>query len=141
MAPKIFKKIGRGFRKLYCIKIAKDDLKDPAYGVEDGDDIETPEESPKIPSPKQELTPKESLDFLETPQVTPEIPSPIEELKRRDYQLITLYKADDPSYEHCTIGDDEDDENSSCSSSEYFTCEEDNVSSTSSSDSEVRNCI
>ncbi|GBM66754.1 hypothetical protein AVEN_189171-1 [Araneus ventricosus] len=90
-----------------------------------------------IPSPKLELSPTQSLDDTGTIK----IPSPIQELKRRDYQLITLYKADDPSYEHCTIDDDEDDENSSCSSSEYFTCEEDNVSSTSSSDSEVRNYV
>ncbi|GBN51146.1 hypothetical protein AVEN_267276-1 [Araneus ventricosus] len=113
----------------------------------------------KVPSPKKELTPKESLDFVESLQIpspskelfspeildpteTIKIPSPKQKLKRSDYQLITLYKADDPVFEQYSgydadISEDEDDAMSS-SSSEYFTAEEDNTSSGSlMSDSEV----
>ncbi|CAL1288575.1 unnamed protein product, partial [Larinioides sclopetarius] len=185
------------------MKVSKDDLQEPPYGVE-GDETDPPDESPKIVSPKMELTPKECLDFLESPQINIEIPStklelspeqnlgetettqnvspklavtlkesldflgspqvnaeitsskldlylkqnldgtettqrvsPLHDLKMKKYQLVTLYKADDPAYEHFTSNDDADDEYSSCSSSEYFTCTEDNLSITSSSDSEM----
>ncbi|XP_055951426.1 uncharacterized protein LOC129987473 [Argiope bruennichi] len=94
-------------RKLYCIKVVDEDRYDPAYGVEPMDCTESPEGPPRR-----------------------------RELKKGDYQLITLFKADDPSYDHDTMGLDDGDTLSS-TSSEYFTCEEDLTSNKSSPGSEI----
>ncbi|KAF8770026.1 hypothetical protein HNY73_017600 [Argiope bruennichi] len=100
-------------RKLYCIKVSDEDRNDPAYGIEPMDTTESPEVN----------------IFCNRTTCR-------KELQKGDYQLITLYKADDPSYENNTLSVDDGD-NWSSSSSEYFTCEEDNISSTSSPGSEM----
>ncbi|CAL1288574.1 unnamed protein product, partial [Larinioides sclopetarius] len=119
---------------------------------------ESPHVTKKILSPSDDLPMNENLDFLESPQVNPQMTPPKfdffqtrnldinetlkmeppnEYLRRRNYELFTLYKAGDPSHEQYTLNDEEDGESSSCSSSVYFTCEEDWISSTSSSDSDM----
>ncbi|KAF8770025.1 hypothetical protein HNY73_017599 [Argiope bruennichi] len=106
MAPKIFKRIGRGFLKLCCIKVDVEDQNDPAYGIESMDTPESPEGPPRRM-----------------------------ELQGGDYQLITIFRADDPSHENYILNVDDGD-NVSSSSSEYFTCDEGSISDESSSGSE-----